>query len=136
MRTQVAPSSTATSKSPLMPMESRGKVAPNCSSHLSRQVRNRAKTGRVSSLSGAIGAIVMKPSSVTDGALRALSITDRTASGFSPNLLDSPETLTSSSTDGLAPVSSATRMIWSRSARVSTEWKQEKSDSAWRTLFF
>src|SRR5262245_60848098 len=61
MRTIVAPSSTATSKSLLMPMLKCGNGAPKTFSHCSFNSRSCRKTGRTFSRSGVHGAMVINP---------------------------------------------------------------------------
>src|SRR6266568_5914195 len=119
-RTTVAPSSIATSKSPLMPMLNSGSDAPSRSSQRCFNSCNWRKIGRTFSGSGDQGAMVIRPWISSRASALIASNSASNCSGRYPNLLASPARLTSSKIGiGLADFS-AHLSISRASARLST----------------
>ena len=105
MRTVVAPSSTASSKSSLIPMESSGRPRERASS------RSAAKCGRVRPGGG----IVIRPRSSRAGSARTAATSPGTSAGETPAFVASPPVFTSTRTLRRLPAWAAARS--SRSAR-------------------
>src|SRR5205807_1902600 len=110
-RTSVAPSSIATSKSPLMPIES---SASPCRSPSLRSVRNH---GRAPSASGASGGIAMSPRTRTWPSAATASSSAPSPSGATPPFWPSPATFTCTSASTGRPRPSA------RATRSRTRWR-------------
>jgi hypothetical protein len=137
IRTIVEPSSMATSKSALMPIESsRRRIRFG---HLevsrSRSSRSAAKSLRARSGPPSRDAIVISPSTYTRGRLAICGNSGSISSGRKPCLAASPETFISSSTSAGTRSDSASLLISSSSRRLSAEWITGHRGSVRRTLF-
>src|SRR5574337_221702 len=135
MRTIVAPSSTATSKSSLIPIDRCANAgASPARAASSRNSRNRRNTGLTTSGWSTCGAIVINPTTrIPDNAVSDCNIAG-TASGAIPNFWGSEATLTCTNTSQTRP---ACRTRWSNaiaSATLSTEWMTSNNCTACRTL--
>ena len=97
IRTSVAPSSTATSKSPLMPIDRSGNFQPVCARRLSRRRRSSAKAGRASSGLSEYAAIVISPRTTTPSIDASLSPSVVTTSDEKPPFAASRLQFTSNS---------------------------------------
>src|SRR5215813_10309962 len=137
MRTNVAPSSIATSKSSLMPIERSLKLPPAAPARRasSRKPRRRRKKGRASSGLSENGGTAINPLSSKLGSLPTCSQSGRASSGAAPVLDSSPPRLTSMKIGRRLPDSAARRSSRSASFRSSTDWTASKSSTARRALF-
>src|SRR5262245_1575651 len=137
MRTNVAPSSIAISKSSLMPIERSLKLPPTAPARRasSRKLRRRRKKGRASSGLSENGGTAINPLSSKLGSLPTCSQSGRASPGAAPVLDSSPPRLTSMKTWRLLPDSAARRSSRSASLRSSTDWTASKSSTARRALF-
>ncbi len=133
----VAPSSTATSKSSVIPMESSRRVTFGMFSAAmrSRSIRRPAKQGLALSGSSYQGAMVMSPWMDRLGIPAAIArMSPGASSGAAPLFDSSPARLTSISTRQTTPAAAARRL--SSSARLTrlTEWIMSKRRTAYLAL--
>src|SRR5437867_4138493 len=137
MRTNVAPSSTATSKSPDMPMDSSRIETPGilsaCAS--AANIRNRRKCGRASSGAPAAGGMAISPSTRTPFKAPTRSVTRANSSGLNPCLVFSSATFTSSRIACVSPRSLAARSRRSATSSRSTACSSAKRPTAALILF-
>ena len=135
--TIVAPSSMATSKSFVMPIERCVMLTPGMtrSSISSLSARSRRKHGRTSSGSRTRAPTVMSPITRSPGRPAICATAPAASSGGSPFFVPSPEVFTSTRTFASTPAASARAETSRASLTLSTDWMRSKSESASRTLF-
>src|SRR5690606_15493476 len=111
IRTMVDPSSTATSKSLVIPMDRQCMCTHwmSASATCSRSSRSRRNTGRTVSGSSAKGAMAIRPSIRRPGSLAISRTKSSTRSGATPCFVASPATLTCTSTGTSTPSAVARR---------------------------
>src|SRR5947209_1358664 len=128
-RTMVAPSSTAISKSPLIPIDSSG------SPWRSASLRSERNQPRASSARSTAGGIAISPRSRSPPSFVSASTAVSTASGGQPPFDGSRPTLTCTSASTGRPRARARRSSSRARSMRSTEWTTSNSSSASRTLF-
>src|SRR5438046_1863814 len=125
----VAPSSTAISKSPLIPIDSSG------SPWRSASLRSERNQPRASSARSTAGGIAISPRSRSPPSFVSASTAVSTASGGQPPFDGSRPTLTCTSASTGRPRARARRSSSRARSMRSTEWTTSNSSSASRTLF-
>src|SRR5262245_27162551 len=134
-RSNVAPSSTATRKSSLIPIERWGSSTPSALCAASRTSRRSRKCGRESSGTPGAGGISMIPSNARAGRERSTRARSWTPSGGTPPFPASPAPFTWMRTGSRRPARSASAARTAPSAAESTVWTRSKIATAARTLF-
>src|SRR5438128_1155015 len=128
-RTMVAPSSTAISKSPLIPIDSSG------SPWRSASLRSERNQPRASSARSTVGGVAINPRSRSPPSFVSASTAVSTASGGQPPFDGSRPRLTCTSASTGRPRARARRSSSRARSMRSTEWTTSNSSSASRTLF-
>src|SRR5215208_1573217 len=133
MRTRVAPSSTAISKSFVMPIDSSVAGCPTSAS-TSRAARAAAKVGRSTRSSSVNCAIVITPLTRRPTSPVSRSPSARRSSGEKPPLVASPAGFTCTSTSTARPRSTPMRSIASARRALSSECTRAKRSTCFALL--
>src|SRR5437762_2919265 len=133
-RSNVAPSSTATGKSSLIPIERWGSSTPRRVWARSRSSRSTRKWGREASERAGAGGIAMRPSRRSPEWPRTASATSSSRSGGTPRLVPSPPTFTWTRTASERPARPTAAARAAARGAESTVCTQSKRPTAARTL--
>ena len=132
----VAPSSTAASKSWLIPIESSApREQPRRRAPAPRSARSRRKKGRAASVSSRKGGSTMRPSSRSPSRPRSASSAERSSVSGRPNFVSSPARSTWTRARTGRPCSAPIRARRSARSDESTDWTRPKRAAARRALF-
>src|SRR5439155_546881 len=133
-RRNVAPSSTATGKSSLIPIERWGSSTPRRVWARFRSSRSTRKWGREASGRAGAGGIAIRPSRRSPGWPRIASATTSTRSGGTPRLVPSPPTFTWTRTASERPARPTSAARAAARGAESTVCTRSKRPTAARTL--
>src|SRR5439155_8108481 len=131
---RVAPSSTATAKSSVIPIDRWGSSTPRRDATWSRRARRAWKWGRDAWLSAVRGGIAMSPWRQRAGRDRTCKARPSTAPGARPRFCGSPATFTWMRTISRRPARVASASSAAARGSESTVWTQSKVATAARTL--
>src|SRR5690606_20112979 len=136
IRTIVEPSSTATSKSLLIPIESHSMLTPGMPASATASARRRSsrKAGWAAAGSSTGGAMVIRRLTASPGSPATVRTTSSTSPGARPCFVPSPATLTCTSTGTTLPRAWARREMASAKGSRSSEWITSKSSRHCLTL--